>query len=49
MGTRARVVGSTGHSMTEVTLSRGGRDEVFLFEPQFDLLEQDCVLYRYAR
>lgn len=49
MGTRARVVGSTGHAMTEVTLSRGGRDEVYLFEPQHDLLVRDCVLYRYAR
>lgn len=46
MGIGARVVGSTGHAMTEVTPSGGAP---YLFEPQHDLLAQDCKLYRYAR
>jgi len=48
MGTRARVVGSSGHAMTEATLARGGREETYLFEPQRDLVARECLLYRYA-
>ena len=43
MVVQARVVGSKGHAMTEITLARGA----VLLEPQLDNLNDDCKLYSY--
>ncbi|MDX6768118.1 MAG: hypothetical protein SF051_01185 [Elusimicrobiota bacterium] len=46
MGVASRVVGSVGHAMTEVSLPG---EEALIVEPQFDNLNGDCRLFRYAR